>query len=123
MLNRALASIAFEVGDLVGDTNTTFLTRVKRFLNNRYSEVLMRSCATQWTMASLASLGDSSIPTLGMGEVIQEGATADAWRAKRNYSKGVFHDNMFEKKLGDFIISGDYNRFNVSLSRYLGHDE
>lgn len=123
MLQRALASIAFEVGDIVGDTSSAFITRVQRFLNNRYSDVLMRSCATMWTMASRASLGSTDIPTLGMGEIIQAGATADAWETKRQFSKAAKYEQKYDFMLGNFIISGDNNRILASFDRYDFHDD
>ena len=35
MLNKVLASLAFEVAQTVGDTSSSFLTKVKIFLNDR----------------------------------------------------------------------------------------
>ena len=121
MRQIALASIAWEVGGLVGDTSSDFLTKIKTYLNNRYSDALMRSCATMWTMASLAALGDSEIPLLGLGEVIREGATADAYETKRQFNKASRYEQKYEFRLANFIISGDYNRLLASFSRYGYH--
>lgn len=122
MLNQALASLAFEVGDLVGDTSTAFLTRAKRYLNNRYDDVLLRSGATMWTGASTAELGDTDIPTLGLGKVIREGATADAYYAKRQFQKAQTFEQKYEFALANYIISGDYNLFNISMVRHGDYD-
>lgn len=121
MQYQALASLASEVGDLVGDTSSAFMTKVKNFLNDRYDDALMRSGSTTWTMVSMASLADSGVPLLGLGKVVKEGAIADAWMAKRQYSKAAVHENKYEFALANFIISGDYTQFNVSMSRYGYH--
>ena len=118
MQYQALASLAYEVSDFVGDTSTTFLTRVKRFLNDRYDDALMRSGISMWTMASTASLGNTDIPTLGLGKVIKEGAIADAWAVKRQYTKAAVHENKYEFALANYIQSQDYTQFNISMSRY-----
>jgi hypothetical protein len=118
MQYQALASLAFEVGETVGDTDTGFLTRINRYLNNRYDDALLRSGATTWTGASLASLGAGDIPTLGMGKVIREGATADAFYAKRQFAKAQVFEQKYEFALANFIQSGDYNNFNISMARY-----
>ena len=114
----ALASLAYEVADRVGDTSTTFLTRVKRYLNDRYDDALMRSGISMWTMASTAALGDSDIPILGLGKVIKEGGIADAWDAKRQFAKSAVHENKYEFALANYIISQDYTQFLISMSRY-----
>lgn len=123
MVNKCLATIAYEVSYRVGDTTTAFLARIKDFLNDRYDDALMRTQATQWTMASMARLGDSDIPQLGLGEVIKEGATADAWDSKRQYGKSQKHESKFEWKLANFIIAGDWQQINASFSRYAAHEE
>jgi hypothetical protein len=118
MQYQALASLAYEVGQNVGDTSTTFLARINGFLNDRYDDALLRSGATSWTGASLSALGDSDIPILGLGKVIKQGATADAWYAKKQYQKATVHDQKYEFALANFVISGDYNTFNISVCRY-----
>jgi hypothetical protein len=115
---QALATIAYEVGDFVGDTSTEFMVKVKRYLNNRYEDALLRCGATMWTGASLGTLGDSDIPLLGLGKVIREGATSDALFQKRQYSKATVHDQKYEFALANYIISGDSNQFNISFCRY-----
>lgn len=117
----ALASLAYEVGDKVGDTSDTFLTRVKRFLNDRYDDALMRSGVTMWIMASTGTLGSSDIPLLGLGKVIKEGGLADAWEAKRQFSKASVYESKYEFALANFVISKDYTQFNISMSRYGYH--
>ena len=82
MQNTALASIAFEIGDKIGDTTTNFTTRIKTFLNDRYDEVLFKIGATLWCIASTATLGDADIPLLGTGMIIRHGATSDAYEKK-----------------------------------------
>jgi len=118
MQYHALASLAFEVGDMVGDTSTAFLTKTKRYLNNRYDDVQLRSGATAWTGASSATLGDSDIPTLGMGKIIREGATADAYYTKRQFQKATTFEQKYEFALANYIISGDYNLFGTSMVRH-----
>lgn len=118
MQNIALASLAYEIGEDVGDTTTTFMTKVKRYLNDRYDDALMRSGATMWTGASLSALGDSAYPTLGLGKVIKQGAIADAWYSKRQYQKANVFEQKYEYALANFIISGDYNTFNISMCRH-----
>ena len=115
---QALASIAFEVGDEVGDTSTAFLTRIERYLNQRYDDVLLRSGATTWTCASTGTLGSSDIPTLGLGHVIRQGGLADACYAKRQFAKANVFEQKYEFALANFIQSGDYNNFNISMARY-----
>lgn len=121
MLNKALASISYEVGEKVGDTSASFLTRINTDLNDRYSDALMRTGATMWSMASLGALGSSDVPLLGLGEVIKAGAIADAYDAKRAFSKSAKYEKKYDFMLGNFIISGDYNRLLVSFSRYGYH--
>lgn len=118
MRDLALASLAYEVGDIIGDTSAAFLTRVQRYLNNRYDDAMLRSGATTWTGASLAELSGSDIPVLGLGKVIREGATADGWYAKRQFAKAQTYEQKYEFALANYIISGDYNNFNISMSRY-----
>ena len=121
MHNTVLASLAYEVGERVGDTSTAFLTKIKTFLNDRYDDVLLRSCATMWTGASLSALGNSDVPLLGTGKIIKEGAISDAWAAKRQYQKSSVHEGKFNFYLANFIQSGDYQQFNISFSRYGYH--
>lgn len=118
MQYQALASLAYEVGDFVGDSSATFLTKCKRYLNNRYDDVMLRSGATVWSGASTAALGDSEMPTLGMGKVIREGATADAFYFKRQFQKGNVFEQKYEFALANYIISGDQNTLNLSFARY-----
>lgn len=118
MRNQALASLAAEVGDKVGDTSAAFIARIKIWLNDRYEDALLRSGATMWTGASLAALADSDVPILGLGKVIKQGALAEAWEKKRQYKKAGVHEGKYEFALANYIISGDYNLFNISMSRY-----
>jgi len=118
MLNTALASLAFECADMVGDTSTAFMTKCQRFLNNRYEDALLRIGATMWTGASLAGLGGSDIPLLGLGRVIREGATADAWQTKRQFQKSGLFEAKYEKELAQYICSKDPQLFNISMARY-----
>jgi hypothetical protein len=118
MLNIALASLAYEVGGKVGDTSSAFMTKIKRWLNDRYEDALLRSGATMWTGASMAALGDSDVPTLGLGKVIKEGAVANAWEAKRQYENAGVHEQKYELALANYIASGDFNLFNISMARY-----
>lgn len=122
MQAQVLATIAYECGSLVGDTSTSFLAKIKVFLNDRYDDALMRSGATTWAYGSgatySAALGDTSLPILGLGKVIKQGGISDAWAAKRQFNKAAVYDNKYEFALKNFIISGDYQQFNVSLSRY-----
>ena len=74
-----------------------------------------------WTMASLSALSSSSVPTLGLGEVIKAGATADAYDDKRQFTKSAKYEKKYDFMLGNFIISGDYNQFLTSFSRYGYH--
>jgi hypothetical protein len=122
MVNKVLATLAYEVAFKTGDTTTAFIARIKDFLNDRNDDAILRSGATAWTTASLARLGDTDIPTLGLGEVIKEGALADAWDAKRQYGKSQKHEMKFERKLGNYIMSGDFNRINASVGRYDYHE-
>lgn len=122
MVNKVLATLAYEVGFKVGDTSPTFLARVKDFLNDRNDDAIFRSGATIWSIASTARLGDTDIPTLGLGEVIKEGALADAWDAKRQYNKAAKHDLKYEYKLGSFIITQPATLINASVSRYEAYD-
>ena len=121
MINKALASISYEIGGLVGDTSSDFMTKVKIYLNDRYSDSLMRTQATMWTMASLGALADSGIPTLGLGEVIKAGATADAYDTKRAFTKSAKYEKKYDFMLSNFIIAGDSNRLLASFSRYGYH--
>ena len=121
MINTALASTAYEIGAKIGYTDSTFLTKVKTYLNDRYDDALMRSGATMWTMASMAALGDGDVPTLGLGKVIKAGATADAYEDKKQFSKSAKFEQKYEVALANFIISGDYNRFLASFGRYAYH--
>jgi len=121
MQNMALASIASEIGGRIGDTSTTFLAKIKLYLNDRYDNALMRSQATAWTIASTAALADGGIPTLGLGKVIREGATADAYDAKRQFKKAAKFEKKYEYELANYIISGDSNLLNASFSRYGYH--
>jgi hypothetical protein len=114
----ALASLAFEVGERVGDTSAAFLTKIKTFLNDRYDDALLRCGATMWSGASLSALGDSDIPLLGLGKVIKEGGIADAWATKRQYNKSTVHEQKYEFALSNYVISQDYTQFNISFSRY-----
>ena len=118
MQYQALASLAFEVGENVGDASAAFLVRVERYLNNRYDDALLRSGATMWSGASSASLASAGIPNLGLGKVIREGATADAWYAKRQFAKAEVFERKYEFGLMNFIISGDYQQFNISMARH-----
>lgn len=118
MQSQVLATIAYEVGSLVGDTSASFLTRIKVFLNDRYDDAFMRCNVTQWTNASSAGMGDSDIPYLGLGKVIKQGAISDAFAAKKQFNKAAVYENKYEFALGNFVISGDWQQFNVSLSRY-----
>jgi hypothetical protein len=122
MHNKVLATLAYEVSYRVGDTSASFIAKVKDFLNDRYDDVMLRSAATIWTNASTARLGDTDIPTLGLGEVIKEGAIADAWDAKRQFAKSTKFEAKFEFKLANFIISEPFTRFNISIGRYDYHE-
>lgn len=121
MQYSALASLSYEVGDKIGDTTATFLARVQRWMNDRYDDALMRSGITMWTMASTGTLGSSDMPTLGLGKVIRDGATADALMAKRQYAKAATYETKYETGLANFIISQDFTMFNISMSRYGYH--
>ncbi len=121
MLNKALASIAFEIGNKIGDTSSTYLAKVSVYLNERYSDSLMRSGATIWTMASMAELGASGVPVVGLGEVIKAGATADAYEDKRNFLKSAKFEDKYTFALENYIIAGDQNRFLPSFGRYTYH--
>ena len=118
MVNKVLATLAYESAFVVGDTSTFFIARVKDFLNDRYDDCLVRIGATAWTTASTARLGDSDIPLLGLGEVIKMGAMADAYAQKRQGQKSAGYEQKYEYKLGTYIMSGDFNRFNCSVGRY-----
>ncbi len=118
MQYQALATLAYEVGEMVGDTSTTFLSRVERYLNNRYDDALVRTGATIWSLASSASLGSSEIPMLGIGRIIREGATADAYYAKRQFQKAGVFEQKYEFALSNFVIAGNYNTLNLSTARY-----
>ena len=121
MRQIALASLAYEIADDIGDTGTAFQTQIKRYLNKRYSDALYRSGATMWTGASLADLADGGIPVLGLGEVIEEGAMADGLTKKRQYTKAAKFEQKYEFKLANYIIGGDSNRFLGSVGRYTYH--
>ena len=122
MVNKCIATLAYEVGYLVGDTTTSFLARIKDFLNDRNDDAVFRSGATIWAIASTARLGDSDIPTLGLGEVIKAGATADAYDNKRQFQKSAKYLQTYEYKLGSFIISGNPQLICASVSRYEAYD-
>lgn len=122
MVNKVIATLAYEVGFKVGDTSVSFLARIKDFLNDRNDDVLFRSCATLWAIASTARLGDTDIPTLGLGEVIKEGATADAYDAKRQFQKAAKYEQKYEYKLGSFVIAGNPNLIVASVDRYAAAD-
>ena len=124
MQNIALASLAYEVGDKVGDPSTAFTTRVKTWLNERYDDAYMRGAfATTWSLASSAPLGDADIPLLGLGLVIKTGAIADAWDAKRQFTKAAKYETKYEFALGNFIISKPWTQVLASFSRYEYHEE
>lgn len=46
---------------------------------------------------------DTDEPILGLEDLIEIGATADAWRYKRQFAKATVMDTLFEKKLLDYI--------------------
>ncbi len=121
MQNKALASIAFEIGDKLGDTGSNFLTQVKNFLNERYDDALLKIGATTWSIASTATLGDSDVPLLGLGAIIKHGATSDGYEKKRQFAKAAKSEQKYARSLGDYIISGDPNQFLPSFSRYGYH--
>ena len=121
MQYSALASLSYEVGDKIGDTSAAFLARVQRWMNDRYDDALMRTGITMWTMASTAALGSADMPTLGLGKVIRDGATADALLAKRQYAKSDTYETKYETGIANFIISQDFTMFNISMSRYGYH--
>lgn len=122
MVNKVLATLAYEIGYTVGDTSTSFLARVKDYLNDRNDDAIFRSGATIWTLASLARLNDTDIPTLGLGEVIKSGAMADAYDAKRQFQKAAKYEQKFEYKLGSFIMTQPATLINASVGRYEAYD-
>ena len=122
MVNKVLATLAYEAGFLVGDTSTSFLARIKDFLTDRNDDAIFRSGATIWSIASTARLGDTDIPTLGLGEVIKDGAIADAYDAKRQFNKASKYEMKYEYKLGSFIINQPWTLINASVSRYEAYD-
>ena len=122
MVNKVLATLAYEAGFLVGDTSTSFLARIKDFLNDRNDDAVFRSGATIWTLATTPRLGDADIPTLGLGEVIKDGAIADAYDAKRQFNKASKYEMKYEYKLGSFIINQPWTLINASVSRYEAYD-
>jgi len=122
MVNKCLATLSYEVGFLVGDTSTTFLARIKDFLNDRYDDVLFRSGSTIWSLVSTGRLTDASIPTLGLGEVIKDGATANAYDAKRQFGKSAKYEQKYEYRLGNFIISQPWTLICASVDRYAAED-
>jgi hypothetical protein len=123
MQSIALASIAYEVGYKVGDTSSIFLSRVKAYLNDRYDDCLMRTQATMWSISSTASLADAAIPQLGLGRVIADGATADAYDAKRQFQKAAKYEQKYQWELANFVISQPWTQINASFSRYDFHEE
>lgn len=46
---------------------------------------------------------DEDYPRLDIVDLIELGATADAWRYKRQYSKGNHYERLFTKELGEYI--------------------
>jgi hypothetical protein len=122
MVNKVLATLSYEVGFMVGDTSTTFLARIKDFLNDRNDDAIFRSGATIWSIASTARLGDTDIPTLGLGEVIKVGAISDAYDAKRQPQKAAKFLQAYEYKLGSFIINQPWTLINASVGRYEAYD-
>lgn len=122
MISKALASLAYETGQRIGDTSSIFLTKIKTYLNDRYSDFQMRVGSTMWCLASTGALGDSDVPMLGAGEVIKLGALADGWEDKRHMNKGAKYNMDYERKLADFIISGQFTQFNISVYRYTAHE-
>lgn len=122
MVNKVLATLAYEIGWKVGDTSTAFLDRVKDFLNDRNDDAIMRTGATIWTIASLARLSDTDIPTLGLGEVIKDGATADAYDQKRQFQKAAKYEQKYEYRLGTYVTTQPWTLINASVGRYEAYD-
>lgn len=114
---KPYTTIQYNVADMVGDTSATFLTRIDGFLSNRYRDATMRLGATMWSYASLGELNVSSTIN-DIGDIIEIGAIADAWDAKRQFNKSSKYEKKYEYAIANRVISGDCNRFNTSFSRY-----
>lgn len=56
-----------------------------------------------YTVAHLPMANDYDYPVLDCEDVIEAGATADAWRYKRQQAKADYHESLFEKKLDDWM--------------------
>ena len=70
-----------------------------------------------WSYASLGELNVSSTIS-DIGDIIELGAIADAWDSKRQFNKASKYEQKYEFALANRIISGEYNMFNTSFSRY-----
>lgn len=122
MVNKVIATLAYEIAYKVGDTTSAFLARIKDYLNDRYDDCLFRSGSTIWAISSTARLTDADIPTLGLGEVIKDGATADAYDAKRQFNKASKYEQKYEYRLGSFIITQPWTLICASVDRYAAED-
>ena len=118
---KTFSTIVSNVTGMVGDTSATFRARVENWVNMRHRDVMMRCNATMWTHASYGDMGGASIPLLNSGDILEYGAIADAWDAKRQFAKGTKYEQKFEFALAKKVMSGDQNQFLASTSRYGYH--
>lgn len=118
---KTIATIESNVGTMVGDTSANFLAKIRIFVNNRWRDTNTRMNGTMWSYASFGDISGATFFPIDYDDILEIGATADAFNIKRQFSKSSRYEQKYEYALANRIISGDSNRFNISFSRYQYH--
>lgn len=118
---KTISTIENNVGILVGDTSTNFLTKVRIFVNNRWRDSVMRLNGTMWSYASFGDISGATYFPIDYDDILELGATSDAFKIKKQFAKAASFTQSYEYALSTRVIAGDHNRFNISFSRYGYH--
>jgi hypothetical protein len=91
---------------------TTHYVRLMRF---NCAPTASFNCEIIYTQKLLPMLNDYDYPTVDCGDVLEAGATADAWRYKRQYSKATDWEQIYEKKLANLAYDFDSRPNRVTM--------
>ena len=108
---KAISKSANTVGKItVTAGSTTIAVLAPKVLESRYKKIRLHYVPTQaltikmpYIIKPLSLIEDDDYPIIDIADLIEIGATADAWRYKRQFVKAQSYEALFQAQLADYV--------------------